>query len=135
MILLQKVYQQLEQQTDYISVVELAMILEANTSEVRQRLTELGNRVTCNEHDEWRVMGQIVSQLSVSPLSPLEIEEKKRLENTVQQAFFVAGQALKELRERKLYRETHTTFEKYAQERFGDFSVFDCHRGSRHSRN
>ena len=34
-ISIEQVDQMLEQQTNYISVVELAMILEANTSEVR----------------------------------------------------------------------------------------------------
>lgn len=119
MISIERVYGKLDQTAGFTSVVELAMILEANTSEVRQRLRELGERVAQNEHDEWRVVGQTVDRLSISPLSPSEIEEKERLENIVQQAFFVAGQALKTLRDKKLYRETHATFEKYAEAKFG----------------
>ena len=120
-ISIEQVYQMLEQQTNYISVVELAMILEANTSEVRQRLYELGDRVDCNQRDEWIVTGGLVDQLEFSPLSASEIEERNRLENTVQQAFYQAGQALKQLRDRKLYRETHATFEAYVRDRF-DYS-------------
>ena len=52
MISTQKVYARLEKQTGYISVVELAMMLEANTSEVRHRLNELGERVSSNDRDE-----------------------------------------------------------------------------------
>ena len=37
----------------------------------------------------------------------------------MQQAFYVAGQALKVLRDKKLYRETHATFEAYIRDRFG----------------
>ncbi len=52
-----------------------------------------------------------------------ESERKKRdtLEKTIQQAFQIAGRSLKVLRDEKLYRETHKTFESYVKERF-DFS-------------
>lgn len=53
MISIERVYNQLEQQPRFISVVELAIMLEANTSEVRQRLYELGDRVTRNEQESW----------------------------------------------------------------------------------
>ena len=66
-------------------------------------------------------MENLVRELPVSPLSIEEIEERNRLENTVQQAFFLAGQALKQLRDRKLYRETHSTFADYVRARF-DYS-------------
>lgn len=121
MISIDKVYSQLEKQTAYISVVELAMILEANTSEVRQRLNELGDRVVHNEHDEWRVVGEVVQRLELSPLSASEIEERNELENTVQQAFLLAGHALKTLRDKRLYRQTHNSFVTYVKERF-DFT-------------
>lgn len=119
MISLERVYNQLQKQSGFISVVKLAMILEANTAEVRQRLTELGDRVTGNEHDEWRITGELVHKLKLLPLSVSEIEERNKLENVVQQAFYVAGQALMTLRNKKLYRETHTTFESYVRDRFG----------------
>ncbi len=118
MISIERVYSQLKQHSEYISVVELAMILEASVSEVKQRLNELGDRVARNEHDEWRVVGDLVKKLQQSPLTQTEIQERNELENTVQQAFFVAGQALKTLRDKRLYRETHATFESYIKERF-----------------
>jgi len=37
----------------------------------------------------------------------------------VERAFFEAGKALTELRDRRLYRSTHPTFEEYCKERFG----------------
>ncbi len=119
MISIDLVRDELSRYNGYISVVELAMVLEANTSEVRQRLNELGNRVQSNEQDEWRTTGNLVHRLELSPLSALEIEERDKLENTVQQAFLLAGQSLKTLREKRLYRETHSTFESYVKDRFG----------------
>ena len=61
----------------------------------------------------------MVSSSAFSPLSASEIELKSQLENTVSQAFLVAGQALKTLRDRRFYRETHSTFELYVQDKFG----------------
>ncbi len=126
MIELDLVHQELARQPNYTSVVELAMILEANVSEVRQRLNELGDRVSRNEHDEWRIVlkdiaphiGDLVEKLERLPLSEEEIQERNELENTVSQAFFVAGQALKTLRDKRLYRETHSTFEAYIKDKF-----------------
>ncbi len=112
------VFVQLAQADDYIGIVELAIALEASVSEVRQRLKDLGDRVQHNERDEWRVVRNIVSS---SLLSEAEKEERDSLERTVEQAFYVAGHALKILRDKKLYRETHDSFESYVKERF-DFT-------------
>ncbi|MGL4618704.1 MAG: hypothetical protein ACRCZS_06545 [Chroococcidiopsis sp.] len=48
-------------------------------------------------------------------------EEKSRhdLERKVERAFYEAGKALEEIRDRKLYRSTHKTFKEYAEGRFG----------------
>ncbi len=40
------------------------------------------------------------------------------LERKVERAFFEAGKALMELRDRRLYRSTHKTFEEYCRDRF-----------------
>jgi hypothetical protein len=50
-----------------------------------------------------------------------EEEERDRLfwERKVERAFYEAGKALKELRDRRLYRSTHRTFEEYCWDRFG----------------
>ncbi len=45
--------------------------------------------------------------------------DRLRLERQVERAFYAAGCALRELRDRKLYRSTHKTFKEYCKERFG----------------
>ena len=45
--------------------------------------------------------------------------DRLRLERQVERAFYLAGSALRELRDRKLYRSTHNSFAQYCQERFG----------------
>jgi hypothetical protein len=109
---------QLAKVDDYICIVELAMSLGASISQVRHRLKELGDRVEHNDRDEWRVVNNIVSKRILSEAEKLERDD---LESTVQQAFFVAGKALKLLRDQRLYRETHATFESYVRDRF-DFT-------------
>lgn len=48
-----------------------------------------------------------------------EEADRLRLERSVEQALVLAGKALKELRDRRLYRSTHSNFEEYCQARFG----------------
>jgi hypothetical protein len=48
-----------------------------------------------------------------------EQRDRLHLERKVERAFFTAGIALQELRDRRLYRSTHPNFESYCQERFG----------------
>ena len=52
-------------------------------------------------------------------LSLEDEQERLRLERQVERAFYAAGCALRELRDRKLYRSTHKTFKEYCQDRFG----------------
>jgi hypothetical protein len=47
-----------------------------------------------------------------------EAQERQRLERKVERAFYEAGSALRELRDQRLYRSTHKTFEAYCQDRF-----------------
>ena len=61
------------------------------------------------------------SELAVLPIAPLTTEEegdRLHLERKVERAFYEAGMALMELRDRRLYRSTHATFEEYCRERF-----------------
>ena len=72
---------------------------------------------------QWRKRRSSASnhELVVLPIAPLTEQEERdllRLERKVERAFFEAGQSLKELRERRLYRATHNTFEEYCRERF-----------------
>jgi hypothetical protein len=55
-----------------------------------------------------------------------EERARHRLELRVERAFYEAGKALAELRDRRLYRSTHKTFETYCRDRF---------RFTRHSAN
>jgi len=56
----------------------------------------------------------------VEELSQEELEDRQRLELKVERAFFEAGSALRELlRDQRLYRNTHKSFEEYCRDRFG----------------
>ncbi len=55
----------------------------------------------------------------LEPLTHDEERERLHLERKVERAFYEAGLALMELRDRKLYRSTHRTFPEYCQDRFG----------------
>ena len=60
-----------------------------------------------------------VSAVEVEELSETEQRDRLHLERRVERAFFEAGKALAELRDRRLYRSTHSTFEEYCKDRFG----------------
>lgn len=60
-----------------------------------------------------------VTAVEVPELTEEEQRDRLHLERKVERAFFEAGKALMELRDRRLYRSTHRTFEEYCQERFG----------------
>ncbi len=62
-----------------------------------------------------------VGELNILPIAPLTVEEESdrlHLERKVERAFYEAGMALMQLRDRRLYRSTHATFEDYCRERF-----------------
>lgn len=54
----------------------------------------------------------------VEDLTHDEARDRSQLELRVGQAFYQAGKALAELRQRRLYRSTHKTFEAYCQDKF-----------------
>ncbi|MHC5722909.1 MAG: hypothetical protein ACYTXY_01910 [Nostoc sp.] len=60
-----------------------------------------------------------VTAVEIPELTEQEIRDRLLLERKVERAFFEAGKALAELRDRKLYRSTHKTFEEYCKQRFG----------------
>jgi hypothetical protein len=55
----------------------------------------------------------------VEDLTEVEERDRHRLELRVERAFYEAGAALRELRDRRLYRSTHKSFEDYCRDRFG----------------
>ncbi|MBD2492370.1 hypothetical protein [Aulosira sp. FACHB-615] len=60
-----------------------------------------------------------VSAVEVPELTEQEQSDRLHLERKVERAFFEAGKALAELRDRRLYRSTHKNFEEYCRDRFG----------------
>jgi len=57
--------------------------------------------------------------VEVPELTEDEQRDRLHLERKVERAFFEAGKALAELRDRRLYRSSHRTFEEYCRDRFG----------------
>jgi len=55
----------------------------------------------------------------VEELTEQELAERHRLEQKVERTFVEAGKALRDLRDRRLYRDHYKTFEAYCQVRFG----------------
>ena len=77
---------------------------------------------TLRQHD-WRShparRREVVSEVAVTESEATELE---RLESVIRRgvrAFVDVGNALKEIRDRRLYRDTHKTFEDYCQSRWG----------------
>ncbi|WP_193199936.1 hypothetical protein [Nostoc sp. MG11] len=60
-----------------------------------------------------------VTAVEVPELTEDEQRDRLHLERRVERAFFEAGKALAELRDRRLYRSSHRTFEDYCRDRFG----------------
>ena len=64
-------------------------------------------------------MSRSVEVEIVEELSEDEQRERLHLERKVERAVFDGDRALQELRDRKLYRSTHSSFEQYCRDRFG----------------
>ncbi|MBE9211056.1 hypothetical protein IQ244_32145 [Nostoc sp. LEGE 06077] len=60
-----------------------------------------------------------IPAVEIPELTPEEQSDRLHLERRVERAFFEAGKALMELRDRRLYKSTHRTFEEYCRDRFG----------------
>ncbi len=59
-----------------------------------------------------------MTAVEIPELTEEEQRDRLHLERRVERAFFEAGKALAELRDRRLYRSTHKTFEEYCHDRF-----------------
>ncbi len=70
-------------------------------------------------------MNRLTAKLS--EVEELDLENLEREVRTNLKSFIVAGMALLQIRERKLFRGTHESFEDYASERFG-ISETHAHR-------
>ena len=60
-----------------------------------------------------------VEAIELLELSEEEQRLRLHLERIVERSFYEAGIALKQLRDKKLYRSSHKTFEEYCRDRFG----------------
>ncbi|BAB78323.1 hypothetical protein ACN23B_28160 (plasmid) [Anabaena sp. FACHB-709] len=60
-----------------------------------------------------------IEAVEVPEMTEEEQRDRLNLERKVERAFVEAGKALMELRDRRLYRNTHKTFEEYCRDRFG----------------
>ncbi|NBD15482.1 MAG: hypothetical protein GVY04_04855 [Cyanobacteria bacterium] len=60
-----------------------------------------------------------VLKMTQQTLSLEEEQERRYLERKVERAFYEAGKSLAQLRDRGLYRSTHSSFEQYCRDRFG----------------
>ncbi len=61
----------------------------------------------------------VQAEVVTDELTEEEESDRLNLERKVERAFYEAGKALLQLRDRRLYRSTHRTFEDYVKERFG----------------
>jgi hypothetical protein len=63
------------------------------------------------------VLEQVDQLVEVDQLTEEEQSDRLYLERRVERAFYEAGKALMELRDRRLYRSTHKTFEEYCRDK------------------
>ncbi|MGB5596270.1 MAG: hypothetical protein WBM62_19860, partial [Crocosphaera sp.] len=101
-------------------------ITEPVTEPVTETVTEtpeMSESVEQNEQEQSTTTKvEIVQSSTLTDTNELTDDEQRdrlHLERKVERAFFTAGKALQELRDRRLYRSTHPNFESYCQERFG----------------
>lgn len=72
-----------------------------------------------NQNDSATSHAEIAVSSELTELSTDEWRDRIFLERQVEKAFYAAAKALKEIRDRRLYRSTHSTFENYCRSRFG----------------
>lgn len=94
--------------------------LHLNESSTLIALDEVKSATPTELMDEVEALG-IIEEINNLPEQLTYDEERDlaHLERKVERAFYEAGIALEEIRDRKLYRSTHKTFEEYCQDRFG----------------
>jgi hypothetical protein len=112
------------QQEDWTSDVEIAVALNTSMPITRKLLLELGDFVENDRDGNWRIVRPTETKIISHNNDKLTIEQKKellRLERKIESGFYLAGIALKQIREQRLYRNTHSSFEEYCRDRF-DFT-------------
>ena len=95
---------------------------EGQIEYVSKRLATLGKPKpgANNQLEESAMPENVAVEVEVvEELSEDEQRDRLHLERRVERAAFEGAEALRELRDRRLFRSTHKTFELYCQERFG----------------
>ncbi|PSB28356.1 hypothetical protein [Chlorogloea sp. CCALA 695] len=93
------------------------LIHSSSFSQEPQMVTEPTEELGSKTSETTITVNTIATQ--IEELTEEEEKERHRLELKVERAFVEAGTSLRELRDKRLYRSTHTTFETYCRDRFG----------------
>ncbi len=102
-------------------LVESCKEIVANVDEqpVGKESTPITLEIEMEEAESAIAVENLTTTLEISELTQEEEQERHRLELKVERAFYEAGTALRKLRDKRLYRSTHGTFEAYCCARFG----------------
>ncbi len=95
-------------------------------SQETQMVTELIEELGGEKPETTVTVNTTATQIEA--LTEDEEIERHRLELKVERVFYEAGTALRQLRDRRLYRSTHRTFEEYVKDRFGYNRISAHHR-------
>ena len=105
------------------------MIIDQKTIKYKVRTNSKEERLLTRRQIEKNLM--VEDEEENQPIVEIQIDNEQQLltyeeqndrlflERKVERAFYEAGKALQELRDRRLYRSTHKTFEEYCKDRFG----------------
>lgn len=100
--------------------LEVEVLPEKSTEQLLLALQSLQRRGLIEQSGNQLLLSQMVMEYAtpIETITEQETFERYRLELRVERSFYEAGIALKELRDRCLYKLTHNTFEAYCRDRF-----------------
>jgi hypothetical protein len=108
--------------------IKLSIVILSMTQNSKRRQTKKGvnpespknqTPATDDNLDQQVEPQSVVVEVVYDELTPEELRERLQLERKVERSFYEAGKALMELRNKRLYRSTHKTFQEYCKDRFG----------------
>lgn len=91
----------------------------SNTTSGNLEAVNSVNQYVCPDENLVSANAVIIAVSELEELTEAEQGDRLFLERKVERAFYEAGKALMELRDKRLYRSTHRTFEEYCRDRFG----------------
>ncbi len=110
-----------EQDLEVISEEELNKRISDERAQVKDKQNMLipqSVKENLNNDNQIVSVEVVPDESGIEELTPEEEQDKLRFERQVERAFYSAGVALVQLRDRRLYRNTHSTFESYCRDRF-----------------